>query len=71
MHEYKRQIDRESRSSVNGLNDCYNGDGIQTIGRSSHKMIEAVMQSATRGKVRHSDPLEKISEENFKRKLTL
>nr|CAB3481571.1 unnamed protein product [Digitaria exilis] len=50
MHEYKRQIDRESRSSVNGLNDCYNGDGIQTIGRSSHKMIEAVMQSATRGK---------------------
>ncbi|CAO2207422.1 unnamed protein product [Urochloa humidicola] len=51
MHEYKRQIDRESRSSVNGLNDCYNGDGIQTIGRSSHKMIEAVMQSSTRGKV--------------------
>ncbi|TKW11443.1 hypothetical protein SEVIR_6G234000v4 [Setaria viridis] len=51
MHEYKRQIDRESRSSVNGLNDCYNGDGIPTIGRSSHKMIEAVMQSSTRGKV--------------------
>ncbi|CAO2184462.1 unnamed protein product [Urochloa humidicola] len=51
MHEYKRQIDRESRSSVNGLNDCYNGDGIQTIGRSSHKMIEAVMQSSTKGKV--------------------
>ncbi|WVZ91965.1 hypothetical protein U9M48_038068 [Paspalum notatum var. saurae] len=50
MHEYKRQIDRESRSSVNGLND-YNGDGIQTIGRSSHKMIEAVMQSASKGKV--------------------
>ncbi|KAL6900707.1 hypothetical protein ACP4OV_005383 [Aristida adscensionis] len=50
MHEYKRQIDRESRSSVNGLNDS-TGDGIQTIGRSSHKMIEAVMQSSTKGKV--------------------
>ena len=57
MHEYKRQIDRESRSTVNGLSDCYNGDGIQTIGRSSHKMIEAVMQTASKGKVRHSDPL--------------
>ncbi|KAK3123954.1 hypothetical protein QOZ80_8AG0638470 [Eleusine coracana subsp. coracana] len=51
MHEYKRQIDRESRSSANGLNDCHNGDGIQTIARSSHKMIEAVMQSSSKGKV--------------------
>jgi Arf-GAP with coiled-coil, ANK repeat and PH domain-containing protein len=57
MHEYKRQRDRESRSSANGLNDCHNGDGIQTIGRSSHKMIEAVMQSSSKGKVRHYDPL--------------
>ena len=53
MHEYKRQIDRETRSSINGLNDSYNGDGIQTIGRSSHKQIEAVMQSTSKGKVRH------------------
>ncbi|KAL6644455.1 hypothetical protein ACP70R_016063 [Stipagrostis hirtigluma subsp. patula] len=51
MHEYKRQIDRESRSSANGLNDFHNGDGIQAIGRSSHKMIEAVMQSSSKGKV--------------------
>lgn len=51
MHEYKRQIDRETRSSINGLNDSYNGDGIQTIGRSSHKQIEAVMQSTSKGKV--------------------
>ncbi|KAF0900013.1 hypothetical protein E2562_026254, partial [Oryza meyeriana var. granulata] len=50
MHEYKKQIDREIRSS-NGLSDAHNGDGIQTIGRSSHKMIEAVMQSASKGKV--------------------
>ncbi|KAL8230125.1 hypothetical protein R6Q57_015025 [Mikania cordata] len=48
MQEYKRQIDRESRWSSNG---SPNGDGIQAIGRSSHKMIEAVMQSASKGKV--------------------
>ncbi|GAB2297540.1 ADP-ribosylation factor GTPase-activating protein agd3 [Dionaea muscipula] len=51
MQEYRRQIDRESRWSSNGSNGSPNGDGIQTIGRSSHKMIEAVMQSAAKGKV--------------------
>ncbi|KAL3500963.1 hypothetical protein ACH5RR_035412 [Cinchona calisaya] len=51
MQEYKRQIDRESRWSSNGFNGSPNGDGIQAIGRSSHKMIEAVMQSAAKGKV--------------------
>ncbi|THU59712.1 hypothetical protein C4D60_Mb07t04930 [Musa balbisiana] len=51
MQEFKRQIDRESRLSANGSHDSPNGDGIQAIGRSSHKMIEAVMQSAAKGKV--------------------
>lgn len=51
MQEFKRQIDRESRWSANGSNDSPNGDGIQAIGRSSHKMIEAVMQTAAKGKV--------------------
>ncbi|GJN38506.1 hypothetical protein PR202_gb27555 [Eleusine coracana subsp. coracana] len=51
MQEFKRQIDRESRWSPNGMHDSPNGDGIQAIGRSSHKMIEAVMQSASKGKV--------------------
>ncbi|KDO58163.1 hypothetical protein CISIN_1g0033091mg, partial [Citrus sinensis] len=51
MQEYKRQIDRESRWASNGSNGSPNGDGIQAIGRSSHKMIEAVMQSAAKGKV--------------------
>ncbi|KAK1572309.1 hypothetical protein Q3G72_030516 [Acer saccharum] len=51
MQEYKRQIDRESKWSSNGSNGSPNGDGIQAIGRSSHKMIEAVMQSAAKGKV--------------------
>lgn len=52
MQEYKRQVDRESRWSSNGSNGSPNGDGIQAIGRSSHKMIEAVMQSAAKGKVK-------------------
>ncbi|XVE92685.1 hypothetical protein REPUB_Repub01dG0120800 [Reevesia pubescens] len=51
MQEYGRQVDRESRWSSNGSNGSPNGDGIQAIGRSSHKMIEAVMQSAAKGKV--------------------
>lgn len=51
MQEFKRQIDRESRWSPNGMTDSPNGDGIQAIGRSSHKMIDAVMQSASKGKV--------------------
>ncbi|XP_058102949.1 ADP-ribosylation factor GTPase-activating protein AGD3-like isoform X3 [Magnolia sinica] len=51
MQEFKRQIDRESRWTSNGSHSSPNGDGIQAIGRSSHKMIEAVMQSAAKGKV--------------------
>ncbi|GJM98315.1 hypothetical protein PR202_ga15311 [Eleusine coracana subsp. coracana] len=55
MQEFKRQIDRESRWSPNGMHDSPNGDGIQAIGRSSHKMIEAVMQSASKGKSGYSN----------------
>ncbi|KAI3954260.1 hypothetical protein MKW98_018084 [Papaver atlanticum] len=51
MQEYKRQVDRESRWSANGINSSPNGHGVQSIGRSSHKMIEAVMQNAVKGKV--------------------
>ncbi|KAF6168676.1 hypothetical protein GIB67_026562 [Kingdonia uniflora] len=51
MQDYKRQIDRESRWFSNGSHSSPNGNGIQNIGRSSHKVIEAVMQSAAKGKV--------------------
>ncbi|KAL6011750.1 hypothetical protein ACLOJK_002215 [Asimina triloba] len=51
MQEYKRQIDCESHWSSNGAFSSSNGDGIQAIGRSSHKMIEAAMQSAAKGKL--------------------
>ncbi|KAE9618629.1 putative Arf GTPase activating protein [Lupinus albus] len=50
MLEYKRKIDRE-RWFSNGSTGPPNGDRIQAISRSSHKMIEAVMQSAAKGKV--------------------
>ena len=56
MQEYKRQVDRESRWSSNDAYSSPNGDGIQAIGRSSHKMIEAVMQSAAKGKVTSEAP---------------
>ncbi|KAF6169648.1 hypothetical protein GIB67_004040 [Kingdonia uniflora] len=51
MQEYRRQIDREIRWSSEGQHVSPNGDGIHTIGRGSHKLIEAVMQSAVKGKV--------------------
>ncbi|CAA6660045.1 unnamed protein product [Spirodela intermedia] len=51
MQEFKRQVERRGRWPMNGVQGSPNGDGIQAIGRSSHKMIEAVMQSASKGKV--------------------
>ncbi|XP_049367591.1 ADP-ribosylation factor GTPase-activating protein AGD3-like [Solanum verrucosum] len=48
MQEYKRKIDQERRCSFNGST---NGDVTQPFSRSSHKLIEAVMQSASEGKV--------------------
>ena len=50
MEEFKTQIQQKSRWPSNGELSP-NGDGIQAVGRSSHKMIEAVMQSASKGKV--------------------
>ncbi|KAF6174698.1 hypothetical protein GIB67_008753 [Kingdonia uniflora] len=51
MQEYRRHIDREIRWFSEGQHVSPNGDGIHTIGRGSHKLIEAVMQSAIKGKV--------------------
>lgn len=51
MHEYMRQIDQESRQSINGGNCSPNGDRVRPFAKSSHKVIEAVMQSAAKGKV--------------------
>ncbi|OIT04663.1 PREDICTED: ADP-ribosylation factor GTPase-activating protein AGD3-like isoform X1 [Nicotiana attenuata] len=48
MQEYRRKIDQERRCSFNG---SPNGDVTQPFSRSSHKLIEAVMQSAAEGKV--------------------
>ncbi|XP_052183471.1 ADP-ribosylation factor GTPase-activating protein AGD3-like isoform X2 [Diospyros lotus] len=51
MEEYKRQVDRESKQSLNGSRGSSNGDAIQPFPRSSHREIKAVMQSAAEGKV--------------------
>ncbi|GMY15213.1 ADP-ribosylation factor GTPase-activating protein AGD1-like isoform X1 [Fagus crenata] len=51
MREFKRQIDRESRQSLNVYHSPSNGDGMQPFTRTSHKVIEAAMQSAAQGKV--------------------
>ncbi|XP_059643691.1 ADP-ribosylation factor GTPase-activating protein AGD3-like [Cornus florida] len=51
MQEYKRHVDQESRHSVNGSHGSLNGDAVQPVPRSSHKVIEAVMQSTAEGKV--------------------
>ncbi|VVB17648.1 unnamed protein product [Arabis nemorensis] len=47
MQEYQRQVDRETRSS----NGSPTGDGMRHNSRNSQKVIEAVMQSAAKGKV--------------------
>nr|XP_023877760.1 ADP-ribosylation factor GTPase-activating protein AGD1-like isoform X1 [Quercus suber] len=54
MQEYKRQIDRESRHSLNAYHVTSNGDGfhgMQPYTKTSNKVIEAAMQSAAQGKV--------------------
>ena len=54
MQEYKRQIDRESRHSLNVYPVTSNGNGnhgMQPYTKTSNKVIEAAMQSAAQGKV--------------------
>ena len=48
MQEYQRQVDRETRNSCGSPT----GDGMRHNSRNSQKVIEAVMQSAAKGKVR-------------------
>ncbi|KAJ7957177.1 ADP-ribosylation factor GTPase-activating protein [Quillaja saponaria] len=51
MQEYRRQIDRESRQTLTGPYSSPNGDSVQRLARKSNKVIEAVMETATDGKV--------------------
>ncbi|XP_065872537.1 ADP-ribosylation factor GTPase-activating protein AGD1 isoform X2 [Euphorbia lathyris] len=50
VHDYMRQIDRESRPSLSG-GASPKAEVIRPFARTSHKVIEAVMQSAAKGKV--------------------
>ncbi|XP_012090593.1 ADP-ribosylation factor GTPase-activating protein AGD1 [Jatropha curcas] len=51
VQEYMRQIDRESKHSLNGGLSSPNGECLRPFPRSSNKVIEAAMQSAAKGKV--------------------
>jgi Arf-GAP/coiled-coil/ANK repeat/PH domain-containing protein len=51
MQEYRQQMEQENQRSFSDVDSLATGDGIQAVGRSSHKLIEAVMQSTPRGKV--------------------
>ncbi|KAJ7553082.1 hypothetical protein O6H91_06G084100 [Diphasiastrum complanatum] len=51
MQEFRRQMERENQRSFSDVETPTSGDGIQAVGKSSHKYIEAVMQSTPRGKV--------------------
>ncbi|KAL0354978.1 UNVERIFIED_CONTAM: ADP-ribosylation factor GTPase-activating protein AGD1 [Sesamum radiatum] len=45
MHEYIRQVDHENRRSFSRDHGSQSGDSTKPFPRSSHKLIEAVMQS--------------------------
>lgn len=53
MQEYRQEVERESQRSMD-YDTSSAGDGIQGVGRSSHKMIEAVMQSTKEGQVNNN-----------------
>lgn len=51
MEEYQKKVDQDSKRSFSASQNPSNGDAIQSFPRSSHKAIEAVMQSTVEGKV--------------------
>ncbi|CAM6039052.1 unnamed protein product [Sphagnum compactum] len=51
MQEYRQQMEQENQRSFSHVDSLAAGDGIQAVGRSSHKLIEAVMQSTPRGQI--------------------
>lgn len=65
MQEYKRQVDQEGRRSFNGSFGSPSNDMAQPFPRSSHKIIEAVMQSAVEGKVLDLILISSVAKESF------
>jgi Arf-GAP/coiled-coil/ANK repeat/PH domain-containing protein len=51
MQEYQQQMEQENQRSFSDVDSLATRHGIQAVGRSSHKLIEVVMQSTPRGKV--------------------
>jgi hypothetical protein len=51
MQEYRQQMEQENHRSFSDVDSLATGHGIQAVGRSSHKLIEGVMQSTPKRKV--------------------
>ena len=51
MQDFRQQMERDNQRSFSDVEASPSGDGIHAVGRSSHKMIEALMQSTSNGKV--------------------
>ena len=51
MQDFRQQMERDNQRSFSDIEASPSGDGIHAVGRSSHKMIEAIMQSTSNGKV--------------------
>ncbi len=43
MQEYRQQMEQENQHSFSDTDSLATGHGIQAVGRSSHKLIEAVI----------------------------
>jgi Arf-GAP/coiled-coil/ANK repeat/PH domain-containing protein len=49
MQEYRQQMEQENQRSFSDVDSLATGHGIQVVDRSSHKLIEAVIQKESRG----------------------
>jgi len=49
MQEYGQQMEQENQRSFSDVDSLATGHGIQAVGRSSHKLIEAVIQKESGG----------------------
>jgi len=52
MQEYRQQMEQENQRSFSDVNNLATEYGIQAVGRSSHKLIEVVIQKESRGSLK-------------------
>jgi len=49
MQEYRQQMEQENQRSFSDVDSLATRHGLQVVGRSSHKLIEVVIQKESRG----------------------